>query len=468
MAKGIRTKGRSRGPVCTPLEMHVPLEYIIVGRQEWLDTAWEPGAWNAEEVLRISSVSDLAPIKEFLDGEPVHGIDTETTGRLIKGDKNYSMNPSNPDTRMVLFQIGNQDKVYIIQPELVAEFKAWLESEKHLHLLQNAIYDFKWLLVKYAVHMQRIYCTMLAEQVLTAGLLSTKVGLADIARRREPHWLINKAVRESFIGLDDEKRKLTREMAYYSARDIVLLFPVMRDQIKWLTHWQLLPTAQDEFNVIYPTAEMEIEGVTLSLPVMHQIIEYWSQYELDLAEKIFAIFGQLKNQKGDSVDGIFPEVGHIFNLKSGRAKLDALRDIDIDLDNIKRDSLKEVSRNEIKGKDFTPLQRQLATLLAEFSKVTKMTTTYGKNMVDKINETTGRWHPHFKQLGSGEEEGRKSGDDKSTIATGRFSSDAQQFPKPKELYAPVIRIDELNHVKGMFAEKIAALQRQRIQLKEAA
>ena len=474
MAPRGRSSGHSRGPVCTPLEMHVPVNYRIVGRPDWLQSAWEPGAWDQNQVIQVTSTGDLAPIKEFLDRIRIHGIDTETTGRTVKGDKGYSMNPVNPDTRMVLFQIGNEDQVYLIDPDLVVEFKPWLESDKFLHLLHNAIYDFKWLLVKYGVHMQRVYCSMLAEQILVAGLLAMKVGLADCVRRHEPFWLINKAVRDMFIGLDDERRKLTRSMAYYSARDIVLMFPLMQDQSKLLKQWQLLDTARDEFDVIFPTAEMEIHGVNLSVPIMRQIIEYWTQHESDLGEKIFKLFTAMKKQQGSLVGSLIPGLDSVFNLKSNAEKLAALREIDINLDDIRRDTLKDVTKNKVKGKDFSPEQREMCKLMAEFSNVTKMTSTYGTNMVDKINQHTGKWHPRFKQLGSGEEEGRKSGgEDKATIATGRFSSDAQQFPKPKELYAPVRRPEEIEHVMSAFGAQIAAMRAERLavesqQLKEAA
>ena len=307
MARGARTGGRARGPVCTPLEMYVPVEYRIVGTHDWLQGAWEPGAWDTDQIIPVSSSGDLADIKRFLNKLPVHGIDTETTGRIIKGDNYYSMNPVNPDTRMVLFQIGNEDMVYLIQPELVVEFKDWLESASFLHLLHNAIYDFKWLLVKYGIHMQRIFCSMLAEQLLVAGRLAMKVGLADCSRRHTPFWLINKAVRDSFITLDHDHRKMTREMAYYSARDIVLMFPLMRDQAKMLKHWQLTTVAQDEFDVLYPTAEMEIEGVTLSLPIMRQIIEYWEQHEIDVANEIFKVFGEEKREQGDLAETLIPD-----------------------------------------------------------------------------------------------------------------------------------------------------------------
>ena len=166
----------------------MPVAYKIVGTHDWLQGAWGPGAWDSDQIIPVSSSGDLAEIKRFLNKLPVHGIDTETTGRVVKGDKYYSMNPVNPDTRMVLFQIGNEDMVYLIQPELVVEFKEWLESACFLHLLHNAIYDFKWLLVKYGIHMQRNFCSMLAEQLLVAGLLAMKVGLADCSRRHAPFW----------------------------------------------------------------------------------------------------------------------------------------------------------------------------------------------------------------------------------------------------------------------------------------
>jgi hypothetical protein len=463
MAKHAQKRGRTTGPISTPLEHYVPVEWTVVGRQNWLDGAWEPGALEDDRQIVISNSGDLAPVKTFLDGLRTVGADTETAGPYKAGDKGYSMNPLNPDTRVVLLQIGNMDRVYLVQPDLIPEFKTYLESDKVLHVGHNLIYDFKWLLVKYGIHMQRLYCSMLAEQLLTAGLMGMRVGLADSVRRRAPFWIINKAVRNTFIHLDHKfgcpdceggfDKRLSHEMGYYAARDIALLFPLMREQLTELKHWQLQRVAQVEFDIIPATSEMELQGVDLSLPVMRQIIEYWSQRERELAEEFFKIYHEERKRTGNAPVGIMADLDMGFNLKSNAAKLQAMRELDIDLDDIRRDTLKEAS----KDKDITPEQRRLLLISAEISNVFKMTTTYGKNMVDKVSPVTGRWHPRFKQLGSGEEEGRKSGgDDKSTIATGRFSSDAQQFPKPKELFAPVMNPKELQHVLLHFATEIAA------------
>jgi hypothetical protein len=451
----------------TPLEHDVPVEWTVVGEPEWLDEAWEEGALDGIDVVIAESHGaidrDLAPVKAHLASMRTLGVDTETAGPYKAGDKGYSMNPQNPDTRVVLLQMGNLDRTYLIQPALIPWFKDLLESDQVRHVGHNLSYDFKWLFVKYGIHMQRLYCSMLAEQLLTAGLIGVRVGLADSVRRRAPYWIINKALRDLFIHLDHKHgcpdcdggfdKRLTRQMGYYAARDITLLFPLMREQVTELKHWQLERVAQVEFDIIPATAEMEIGGVDLSLPIMHQIIEHWTQVERDLAEEFFQIYNEERKLAGLTGDGLVADLGVTINLKSNAAKLAALRELDIDLDNIQRDTLKEAG----KDKDLSPTLRRLLKIFEKFSNVTKMTSTYGKNMVDKISAVTGRWHPRFKQLGSGEEEGRRSGsDDKNTIATGRFSSDAQQFPKPKEEFATVRNPKEAQQVTAHFATEIAA------------
>jgi hypothetical protein len=151
-------------------------------------------------------------------------------------------------------------------------------------------------------------------------------------------------------------------------------------------------------------------------------------------DRILELFELEKKDHKDDKNNLIPELSGIINLNSNVDKLRALKEIDIDLDNIQRSSLKDLAGD----KNFTAQQRELARELAEYTRITKMTSTYGKNMVNKINTTTNRWHPRFHQLGSGEGASRSgSVEDSSTVATGRFSSDAQQLPKIQELFTPV-------------------------------
>jgi DNA polymerase-1 len=244
---------------------------------------------------------------------------------------------------------------------------------------------------------------------------------------------------------------MTAEMAYYGAKDVALLLPLFRDQIRVIKEKKLEVCAQDEFDVIPAVAEMEIEGICLATGTLNQIIQYWLRRLDEVEAEILHVYDTLIKKQGKTSELLFPEMSAIFNLKSNAAKLAALRELDIDLDNIKRDSLKEAAKNT----KLSDAQRKLAKLLAEHSNIFKMTSTYGNNMLAKINPTTGMWHPDFFQMGSGEAESRNSGKESNdTTATGRMSSDAQQFPKPQARFDIVTDTEEHDRVMAELGTQI--------------
>ena len=72
----------------------------------------------------------------------------------------------------------------------------------------------------------------------------------------------------------------------------------------------------------------------------------------------------------------------------------------------------------------------------------------------KINKKTGRIYPRFAQMGSGSG-GGDGRDTKDTTATGRWTGDAQQFPRKSDgLYAPLFE-GEKEDAEAYFAEEIA-------------
>src|ERR1700722_10282165 len=212
-----------------PPEDGIEVNFTLVGSPHWFDTAFEPDAVFDDERIVISDDAQLKPIVAQARSMKLIGVDTETTGDCKVGDKGFTMNPNNVGTRIVLLQLGDEDQVWLIEPALIEHFREVLESDDQLHLAHNWAYDFKWLLVKNHIHPRRLYCTMLAEQLLTAGRLGYKVGLADCARKYKPHNLVSKAVRSKFADLGDGK--MTREMVEYAVRDIPLMFPVYQGQV---------------------------------------------------------------------------------------------------------------------------------------------------------------------------------------------------------------------------------------------
>lgn len=428
-------------PVATPLEDQIPLDYTLVGTEEWFNTAFEPNAFDSGQCLVAGDLAGVKIVREFLLDEKVHGNDTETTGPYFSADKGYAMNPVNPDTRIVTLQMGTEEKVWVIDPALIPFFKDILESTSHLHLAHHWLYDFKWLLVKNGIHPLRMYCSMLVEQLLTAGKMGAKVGLADCCRRYDPHFIISKAIRSMFIHLNDGR--MSREMVRYAARDVPLLFPVFREQVKQIDRLKLKTIAQLEFDVVPCTAEMEIGGVFLDSEKLQLLIKYWVDRQKEMGDRIIDLYSDRRKKMG-RVNFIIPELNEVFDLDSNKAKLEALKKIGIELDDVKRATLQTVDD-------------PIAKLLGEYSRVTKMTSTYGENMLQKISEYTGMWHPRFAQMGSGASEGDTQGrDNKETTATGRFVSDAQQFPRKQEIYAleadPEVRAEVVSRFAGILSQ----------------
>jgi len=138
---------------------------------------------------------------------------------------------------------------------------------------------------------------------------------------------------------------MTREMALLLGRDIVLMFPLMRDQARMLKHWQLTTVAQDES--MSSTQLGDGDRGRHSEPADHAPDHRVLGTTRDrCSQRDLQCLGEEKREQGDLAETLIPELTYVFNLKSNADKLSALREIDIDLDNIKRESLKEVSKNE--------------------------------------------------------------------------------------------------------------------------
>jgi hypothetical protein len=437
MAKGASKKGRSMGPVSQQLEEFWPVNFDVVGRPEWIQGSFEPGAVAEGQKLLVSSSSDLAETKEWLDKEPQHIIDTETTGPGKYG----GLDPLNPGFRITMLQMGTSKRVLVIDPALIPEYKAHLESTKFLHVLQHALFDFKGLLAKYKIHMNRMYCTMLSEQLLTSGLSGVGVGMPDIVRKYYPHRLITKELRKQFIHFQETGR-FTKKMTWYAVRDIAALEPVVTEQCKEFVRWKMEKVAQDEFDVIPCTAMMELGGVPLDVRILRLAIAWWTARELDLAEQISKTYDQLVSDKGEKGLFLFPEMREVFDIKSSSQKLEALRRVGVDVDDTKRDTLEAVGH-------------PLTKLLVEYSEVAKVISTYGENLIAKVDSETGCLYPEFNQLGSGDIESKAGKLKKSTIATGRYSSDFQQLPRPEARFERIYDTAEIKRIRLEFGSIIA-------------
>lgn len=435
MAKGISKKGRTISVVSTPLEEHIPVKWVVIGRSEWIDTSFLPSALVGIRQVRVSEPSQMHEVKEWMDKHKNHFIDTETTG----DDKRSGLDPWHPKSRLLMMQIGNEDLVFVVDPYLVPEFKEHLESPFYLHVFQNGVFDWKYILAKYNIHINHFYDTMLAEQLLTSGRMGMPVNLAAIARRRPPYRIITKAVRKEFIEF---KGKFTPEMVYYAVRDVVLLPPIMNSQLVDLRKFDMMMCAEDEFNCIPVTGSMELGGVPFSERTLRLSLLYWEHKQQVLERKILDEYDKRRVQQGDDRGWLLPNMKFEFDINSQTQKLAALRALGLEIDDVKRDTLEEIND-------------PIATLLGEYSETLKVTSTYGENMLHRVNPATKRLQVEFNQLGHGDIEAKAG--KATTIATGRYSSDFQQLPKARHLYA-LVEGSELQAVEARFAEQVNLLR----------
>src|SRR5665213_796662 len=161
------------------LEEHLDVPFHVIGTPEWIDEGIAEEAVPKQNITRIYSSKDLGESTSWLKKRKVLGLDSETGGE----NKRDGLDPVAATSRMLIFQLGTTEMVYLIEPKLVPEYKEILENQDKLFLTQNGVHDFKFVLAKYGVHfinyyydkvkqtcVSCLYDTMLAEQIITAGL----------------------------------------------------------------------------------------------------------------------------------------------------------------------------------------------------------------------------------------------------------------------------------------------------------
>jgi DNA polymerase I-like protein with 3'-5' exonuclease and polymerase domains len=428
------------------IEEHIDVPFHVIGTPEWIDGSIAEGAVADSAITKVHSKNDLSAPLAWLTKQQELGIDSETGGE----NKRDGLDPISESSKMLLFQLGTTKMVYLIEPKLVPEFKGILEDQDRLFLTQNGVYDFKFCLSKYGVHfinyhyddktkvyIPSLYDTMLAEQLLTAGLYGVQVGLEELSEKYPPHYLISKAVRREFINMSGV---LQYRHLYYAARDVFLLFPIKQEQMKEIKkHKGMWERIQIEFCAMAGTADAELTGFDLDEQRIESTLDYWRAKAKNIRDKAMKIYDDALDKAGKKRNFLLPDTMEEFDINSATKKLAALHKMGFDVKDTKRETL-------------LALETEFADLLGEYTECTKIISTYGERMLARRSTTDGRLHPEFNQLGAGDLEKRKGGDKATTIATGRWSSDAQQFPRPDHILDPVVG-DAAEHIKLLFPEQ---------------
>lgn len=426
------------------IEESIPFKWKIAGTKAWFDRFAEPIPDNLKIV--ITQDRDLQPVLADLLPHKELGLDTETGGPN-QGDKEKKipadgLDPISKTSEIVLFQIGSPDCTYVVEPRFIPAFGHLLKDQNRIFILQNAVHDYKFLYSKFGIRIARMFDTMIAEQLLTAGQEGRKVDLASLARKYPPHRLISKQVREDFnqwpLVLDWEK-------CHYAGRDVHLLFPIRKAQKDLIIQRKMQMCTYDEMRCLPVTAEMELTGVVLDPDKMMAIIEYYQQQSERIAREIFQLYNvEYQKRHGDAHLGFFEETNSKkFNLAASKDTVRALQALGLDIIDAKKDTL-------------NGLDHPIGSMIVEWKECQKILSTYGQNMLNQIHRDTGYFHPRFFQHGAGEFSQEGGRDTTSTTATGRYTSNFQQIPRPERVLEEVTDPVEIARVLQHFRLEKAA------------
>ncbi len=337
----------------------------------------------------ITQAEELDRLRSRLLSEPVLGIDTETT----------SLDPYQGQIR--LLQIATPAEVFVLDlfalgPHALEALRPVLEGEQTVKVLHNAKFDAKMLRHHAGIELRRLFDTMLASQLIAAGDMTERHGLADVAARYL-HERVEKAPQVS-----DWSGELSGTQLEYAARDVEILLPLRQALIQKLKELQLIAAAKLEFECVLPTAAMELSGMPFDAEKWHALVQKWEEQRQELERA-------LQNELAPAVAQ--PDLfGHAeVNVNSPHQVLAWLR----------RLGLPVSGTSEL---DLAPYRdRPPVRLLLEYRSVQKLLSTFGRRFLHHRHPVTGRLHGDFHQIGT---------------PTGRYSCsdpNIQQVPNVPEI-----------------------------------
>lgn len=344
---------------------------------------------NSQFIL-VEYGKNLPDILEPLQDSKVIAIDTETTGldpflskiRLIQ-----LAVPEKPVVIIDLFKVDLND----LEP-----LKKILAS-KAIKVFQNAKFDLKFFTVLGWEVKGQLFDTMLAAQLLTAGLSSSGHNLAELVKI----YLGEELPKEQQIS-NWSLSKLSLQQLEYAARDAAILLK-LRDIFKYLLKKaNLVEVAKLEFDCLPAIVEIELKGMLLDL-------SRWDRLRQDLEIAKSKAAQKLKSylEIGTSEQiNLFGKEN--INLDSQPQILKALQRLNVPIKDTSKHSLIPLAQ------DYPVVKA-----LLEYRSCAKFVQGFTSSLPKYIHPVTGRIHPNYQQLGA---------------ATGRTSCrhpNLQQIPRDK-------------------------------------
>lgn len=344
---------------------------------------------------------------------------------------------------ILLISITTEEGTYVIDivQTGLAAFKVLtpLLTESDLVINHNMAFDYKWIVYHTGIEIQNTVCTMVLEQVLTAGLFipaqdGKPFSLQNIALKRLGKKL-KKDTREEFINYSGT---LSDQAYEYAAEDTQVIKPIFDQQLKEIQEKGLEKIFTLENDLIPVTAFMELTGVMVDT-------EQLASFRAPIERHIKACEQMLQDAfiaNGAAETIYFYGSGYkCINASSRDQKVMALNAVGVDVQKLDVKSLVKWDFKNRKKKTahieyeqliadedqdiadaidkFGGYENTYLRALAFHTGAEKLLSSYVNGIIEKVDEKTQRLYPWYKQCGA--------------RSTGRYSSNIQQIPKNDKL-----------------------------------
>jgi DNA polymerase I-like protein with 3'-5' exonuclease and polymerase domains len=229
--------------------------------------------------MRLQLVDDKRTFNilyQSIQSASIIGIDTEFTNLDVHQSRLLLVSMYLNDTRFVL-DMTKLDRA------LFMRLQPYLEDETILKVGHNLTVEWKQFYKYGKIMMTGMHDTMIAEQMILAGL-NAKFDLKSVAKRRLNRDM-DKAVRNEFIDLPEDAT-FTAEQIEYSGDDAVIPVEIYHQQIQEIHQKELDRIYDLEMHIIAPTAMMEYTGVPINRDTLMAMVEPFERY-IKTSEKAF-------------------------------------------------------------------------------------------------------------------------------------------------------------------------------------
>jgi DNA polymerase-1 len=329
---------------------------------------------------RITFGSPEDVIQYFKD-KPEIEFDTETTG-------------FDPYTcKLLSAQFGDENRQYVVDTQTIdiRLFKDILESKKIL--MQNAKFDLRFLYVN-DIWPNDVYDTFLGESVLNMGRKRIKKSLDALVYRYTKENM-DKEVRGVI-----HKEGLSKRVIIYAANDVRYLSMIKRKQLTKINEVELSKALDLDNQFVKVLAYVEYCGFKLDgnkwQAKMDADISRLTQAEKALDNYIFD--NNMRKYIDNQLDMFSDDLKTKLNWSSSKQVIELFKDIGIDTKT--KDKSTGMMKDSVDAKVLAPQKNKfdIIPLYTDYQQASKLTSTYGQNVLKQIHPVTGRIHTSFRQL----------------------------------------------------------------------